>query len=155
MKRSLWLLLALVSLSVAASAQDAKDIGVGLVLGDTLGATGKLWLDKFSAIDLNIGADSSHSNFTVSGDYLFHGWKALPQPSQGRLAAYIGGGPRIEAREPSTEFGLKAILGAAYYFPKNPIEIYGELGPLFRMTPDGGVYLVGSVGIRFYFKNWN
>lgn len=155
MKRLLLMIVALLSLTSLARAQESGDAGVGLVLGDTLGATGKLWLDHYSAVDLNLGADSSTSNFTVSGDFLYHGWKAFPQPSQGRLAAYIGGGPRIEARNDATEFGLKAILGASYFLPKNPIEIYGELGPFFRMTPVGGVYLVGGVGVRFYFRNWN
>ena len=155
MKRTLCLSILLLGVCGAASAQDARDIGAGIVLGDTLGATGKVWLDKYSAIDLNLGADSSSGNFTVSSDFLYHGWKALPQPSQGRLAAYIGGGPRIEARDDATEFGLKALLGLSYFMPKNPLEFYGELGPLFRMSPNGGVYLIGGVGVRFYFRKWN
>src|SRR3989442_2670772 len=152
MKKTILACIALIAFSSAVNAEESKGFGAGLVLGDTLGATGKLWLDKYSAVDLALGADASHGNFTVYSDYLYHGWKALPQPAKGQLAAYMGGGPRIEVRDDATEFGLRAVLGVSYFFPHNPIEIFGDLGPFFRMTPDGGVYLVGSVGIRFYVK---
>ena len=154
MNKTLAACIILLAAAGAASAQEARDIGVGIVLGDTLGATGKLWLDKTSAVDLALGADAGSGNFTMYGDYLFHGWKAFPQPAQGKLAAYLGGGPRIQVRGDDTEFGVRAVLGASYFL-KDPVEFFAEIGPLFRFTPDGGVYPVGSVGLRYYFKAWN
>ncbi len=152
-KVALWTLMAVLIPSLGA-AQSAREIGVGLTAGDVIGASGKLWLDKFSALDLAMGQDISQGNFAVYGDFLYHGWKAFPQPSQGRLAAYVGGGPRIEAAS-EAEFGLRLISGASYWLEGHPLELFAELGPFFRMAPDGGVYVVGGVGLRYYFKSWN
>lgn len=155
MMRKIFAMIALLILPVSLRAQQARDLGVGFVLGDALGGSGKYWIDHISALDAGIGASADHGNFSIYGDYLYHGWKAFGQPKEGKLAAYLGGGPRIEARSDATEFGLRGVVGADYWLPRDPVELFAEVGPLIRMSPNGGIYVIGGVGVRYYFKSWN
>lgn len=151
------ILLAFIILPGVSSTAWAKplDFGLGFVVGDTIGGTGKLWIDKYSAIDAAVGQGTSQGNFVFYADYLYHGWKAFPQPKSGRLAAYVGGGPRVESITNDTEVGVRAVAGASYWLNKNPFEFFAELGPMFRMKPTGGAYVIGGFGVRYYFKGWN
>ena len=100
-------------------------------------------------MDAGLGV-STH--LAVYGDYLWHGWQVLPQPTQGKLPVYIGLGAQIRAFR-DAEFGIRAVAGAAYWLPNNPVEIFLEIVPVFRLTPDAGVGLDGGLGLRYYFKN--
>ncbi len=74
----------------------------------------------------------------------------MPQPRQGKLAGYIGVGAQI--RDVDSELGLRAAAGAAYWLPHDPVEIFAELVPVFRLTPDAGIGLDGGLGLRYYFN---
>ena len=146
-------LLAFVCLVAAASplwAQKAGDAGVGVILGNPTGVTGKVFLDGSQAVDLGLGV-STH--FTAYGDYLCHGWNVLPQPAEGKLPVYIGLGAQVRAFH-DAELGIRTVVGIAYWLPRNPVEIFCEIVPVFRVAPrDEGVGLDGVLGLRYYFKS--
>ena len=144
--------LAFVCLLVAVApsmAQKAGSAGVGVVLGAPTAITGKLWLGHKSAIDVGLGWDH---RVTAYGDYLWHGWDVLPQPSQGRLPVYLGLGAQVRAFD-DTEFGIRTVLGIAYWLPHDPIEIFLELVPVFHLTRETGVGFGAGLGLRYYFKS--
>ena len=130
-------------------AQEAGKAGVGVVIGAPTAITGKLWLDHKSAIDAGLGWDH---RFTVYGDYLWHGWDVLPQPPQGKMPVYLGLGAQVRAFD-DTDFGIRTVLGIAYWLPHNPVEIFLELVPVFHLTRDPGVGLDAGLGLRYYFKS--
>ena len=138
-------LAALLTLVVPASA--AGDLGGGVVLGEPIGGSAKLWLDDRLAVDL--GAGLSDGNAAFWGDALWHDWTLLPQPKEGRLGAYLGVGPQIRTGD-ETHFGIRTIAGACYRFAGHPLELFAEAGPLFRLTQGGHVDAVGGVGLRVY-----
>lgn len=146
------ILSALVCLLAAAApvrAQKAGDAGIGVILGAPTGITGKLWLDGTKAIDAGLGWNSE---LTVYGDYLWHGWNVLPQPAQGKLPVYLGLGGQVRTYH-DAEFGIRAVAGVAYWLPNNPVEIFLEVVPVFRLTPGTSVGLDAGLGLRYYFKN--
>lgn len=146
--KNILIALAMSVVSVAASAQaPVKEVGIGIIAGDPIGGTAKLWLDKDFAVDVGVG----FSGDTVMwGDVLYHMWNLLPQPEEGTLGVYVGAGPRLETRR-DTEFGVRAIAGLTWRITRQPIEFFAEAGPVFRMTPTGGVDADGGIGVRFYF----
>lgn len=143
-------LLALVCLVAAASpswAQKAGDFGAGVVLGAPTAVTAKLWLDDKRAVDAGLGWNSE---LTVYGDYLWHGWDVLPKPSQGKLPIYLGLGAQVRTYR-DAEFGLRAVAGVAYWLPNDPIELFLELVPVFRLSPGTSVGAEAGAGLRYYF----
>jgi hypothetical protein len=129
-------------------AQKSGDFGAGVVLGDPTGATAKLWLNDSQALDVGLGF--SGGNTAVYGDYLWHSWKVLPQPSEGKLPGYLGLGAQIRTESPG-ELGLRAVAGIAYWLPRNPVEIFLEIAPVFILTHRGGVDVGAGIGLRYYF----
>lgn len=129
-----------------AAAERIKEVGVGVIAGDPVGGTVKLWLDDSTAFDLGVG----FSGDTVFwGDVLYHMWNLFPQPAEGKLGAYFGAGPRLETRR-DAEFGIRTIAGVTWRLKRQPIELFAEAGPVFRMTPSGGVDADGGIGVRVF-----
>jgi hypothetical protein len=145
----LFALLCLLALSTPLRAQTAGAFGVGAVVGNPTGGTAKLWVNDTQAVDAGLGFST---RFSAYADYLWHGWNILPQPPQGKLGLYFGAGGQIRAFD-DAEFGVRAVAGAAYWLPRDPVEIFVELVPIFRLTPGDSVGLDGGVGARWYFKS--
>jgi hypothetical protein len=129
----------------AAAASGVKEVGVGVALGEPIGGSVKFWFDDPMAVD--VGAGLSDGNAALWADALYHDWKLLPQPSNGRLGAYAGAGPQIRMGD-DARFGIRTIVGVTYRPTGHALEIYAEAGPLFRLTQGGKVDAVGGVGLR-------
>jgi hypothetical protein len=129
-------------------AQKAGDFGAGVILGSPTGATAKFWLNGSRALDIGVGFNA---DVALYGDYLWHSWRVFPQPSEGKLPVYLGLGAQI--RDSShNNLGLRAVAGIAYWLPRNPVEIFLEIVPVFLISRGDGVDLNGSIGLRYYFK---
>ena len=145
------MLLALVYLFAAGVnplwAQKAGDVGAGVILGNPTGGTAKFWFTDSQALDAGVGFST---RLALYGDYLWHSWKVLPQPSEGKLPVYLGLGAQFRTVSPN-EFGLRTVAGIAYWLPRNPVEIFLEVVPVFRLSPRDSVGLDAGVGLRYYF----
>jgi len=133
--------------AASASAQQTRSLGAGFVLGNPTGLTAKYHADPRLAFDLGLGFSG---DFALYGSALLHVWDIVPQPPQGKLGLYIGAGPRLEL-ENDPEFGIRTPLGAAYWLPKHPVELFLELAPVFQLTPGDRVQLDAGLGVRVYF----
>lgn len=138
-----------VLLAAPACAQQAGQLGLGAIVGDPIGLSGKYWLKERHALDFGLGA--SHT-LVLWGDYVWHGWEASPQPQRGRLRLYLSGGPRIELRT-TTDFGIRTMVGLSFWptLKRTIWEMFVELGPTCRLTNDVRVRVDGGVGVRYYF----
>ncbi|MDE2491834.1 MAG: hypothetical protein KGM24_13390 [Elusimicrobia bacterium] len=151
MKKNLVLTLTLALAAAAAlpAAAAPSELGVGVALGEPIGVTAKVPLNGPWAADA--GAGLSDGNFGLWGDALWNDPTLLPQPRKGKLTAYAGAGPQLRTGG-DMRFGLRTIVGASYRFDGHPIELYAEVGPMFRFTQGGHVDPVGAVGLRLYFQ---
>ncbi|HVC09810.1 MAG TPA: hypothetical protein VNH15_07725 [Elusimicrobiota bacterium] len=146
------IILAIGILAVAGAswAQQAGELGGGVVLGYPVGGTLKYWLSGRQAVDGGIGAADGT---VLYADYLWHGWNILPQPKQGKLGVYAGLGPRLDFEDAGTnEFAIRTMVGLDYWISNHPIELFAEVGPVFRLSPSGDVSSDGGIGVRFYFS---
>lgn len=139
----------LLAMAGPSRAQETGDAGVGVILGNPTGATGKLWLSGSQAVDAGIGYST---NLAVYGDYLWHSWSVLPRPSEGKLPAYVGLGLQARVFD-ETELGIRTVVGVAYWLPRDPVEIFFEIVPVFRVTRTSSVGLDAGLGLRYYFKS--
>ena len=149
MKNALLALVCLVAAAQPLRAQKAGDIGAGVVLGNPTAVTGKVWIDGTRAVDGGFGF-STH--LAIYGDYLWHSWTVLPQPAEGKLPVYLGVGMQLRTFH-DAELGIRAVVGAAYWLPRNPVEVFFELAPVFRLTPGDSVGLDAGLGLRYYFRS--
>ena len=139
----------LAALAVPAAAQpQGGQLGLGLLLGDPTSGSAKYWLDKDQAIDFGIGV--SHT-LVMHADYMYHGWDLIPEPKRGKLSVYGALGPRLEFYD-DVDFGIRAVPGLSYWPTlKRPVEMFVELGPVFRLTNGLRVRIDGGFGVRWYF----
>lgn len=146
MKKAILTLLMLAAAG-ASRAQQAGQLGAGVVLGQPIGGTAKYWLTDTRAFDAGVGYGSRAT--VLYADYLYHGWDLLPKPSKGKLGVYAGLGPRLETARDAL-FALRTIVGADYWIEAHPIELFLEGGPTFRLAPNSNVDADIGLGIRFY-----
>lgn len=148
MKRFLAVLFVLAAVApMAHAAFPDGDLGVGAELGSPLGLTAKYWVSDMFAIDGGMG----YGNAAVFyADALFNSWRLGPILSSGKTNMYAGLGPRV-ASDDGGQFALRTIVGMGYWPNGEPIELFAQVGPTFKITPDNDVGIDGSVGIRYYF----
>ena len=130
-----------------------EKVGVGIVVGDPLGITVKLWNSKETAFDgvLSIG---NPRTFYLHADYLSHNYELLKDLAKdlkgGELIFYYGAGAYI-ATWSTSPFGLGARLPVGAEYISHPFDIYLELAPAFAITPAMGLGLYWGLGVRFDF----
>lgn len=137
----------LLLLSSTAFAVTPGSFGVGLILGDPTGISGKYWIDKDNAIDAAIG----FNRFSVHADYLFHLWNIFPQTGAGDFGAYLGPGIVFKDKKHDNIVGIRFALGAVYELNTYPIEFFAEIVPVLELSPDTELNLDGGIGIRYFF----
>lgn len=122
--------------------------GLGLILGSPTGISAKYWLDKTHALDAALG----FGDMSIHADYLWHRWDMLPQPQSGKLATYWGLGAEVKDKRKDTEFGVRAVGGIAYNFPRHPVDVFLEVVPVLELSPNAGIGVGAGLGVRYYFK---
>lgn len=142
------ILAALLALSaLPAGAQQAGRTGFGLIGGSPIGVTAKHWFSDLLALDGGIG----YGNAAVFyADLLINDWRLLPETKNGRTNLYAGIGPRI-ATDDGGQFALRFMGGAGYWPSGTALELFAEIGPTLKLTPDHKVGLDGGLGVRYYF----
>ena len=130
-------------------AQKAGDAGVGIMFGQPMGVTGKLWLNNVNALDAGVALNR---RTTLYSDYLWH-FTVLPQSSAIKLPVYLGLG--IQERDSRrVSVGVRGVAGVSYWLPHNPVELFLELVPVVHLSYGGHVSLERSIGLRYYFKGF-
>lgn len=130
-------------------------VGVGLILGEPVGADVKYWVSDEMAVDGAVGwSDYDHSDLYVQGDVLWHKFDLINfSPGNGKLPVYFGVGGLFRDRTHgrSNDVGVRVPVGVAYIFDNLPIDIFAEIGPALDVAPDIHGEITGGIGVRFWF----
>lgn len=126
------------------------NFGLGVVLGEPTGISGKLWLGGTSAVD-GVLAWSFAQNPAVSvqADYLFHFFDLIAVP-KGRLPLYVGVGAAVSISD-NPDVGVRIPGGVTYLFDTAPLDVFLEIAPILLLFPATTFDFSGGAGIRFYF----
>jgi hypothetical protein len=150
MKKMILFLLLFVSITAISGYSQSEGFGIGVILGEPTGLSGKYWLDGSRAIDG--GAAWSFGNngaLHLHGDLLFHKYD-LFKVSSGKLPLYYGIGGRVHFGD-KTRLGVRVPVGVSYIFPQTPLDIFFELVPILDLAPSTSFNFNGALGLRYYF----
>jgi hypothetical protein len=164
MKKKLVLILSLTTLVIgsmanAEIADHRNQLGLGGIVGESTGVTGKYWMGSKNAWDFRVGGlNTERWNANVS--YIQHFFHAFGSDSAiaSSLAPYIGLGVgvgfdrqvRDEKREDSDYFG-RLPVGLTWIPAGVPLDIFGEIAPSVKFGPSYASFIEAGVGGRFYF----
>ena len=152
MKKLFFISFFILSFGAISFAQESG-YGVGIIVGEPTGLSGKYWVDKINAIDAGvaIGFLGVNTEFSLHTDYLYHinnliKWKY-------KLPFYYGFGVRMRfASNNPIKFGVRGVVGIIVYLKKIPVDIFFEIAPSFRLLPTTGLDLDIAIGGRYYLK---
>jgi hypothetical protein len=139
----------------------AKDFGLGVILGSPTGISSSYSLGNGNAIDAALSWD------TGGNDKLYIHSTYLTDFGQGitidrvTLDTYWGLGARLKTKEENgktsddddieTKIGARASIGAKYFFQNVSIETFIEGSSVFNFIPKTGFDLGVALGGRYYF----
>jgi len=134
----------------AGSAAAQGNFGLGIILGEPTGVSGKLWLTDRTAIDMAAAwSFSDQEAFHLHADYLLHNFDLI-SVSQGRLPIHFGVGARVKFEDESA-LGVRIPVGLTYIFDGAPLAIFFEIVPILDLISDTEFEANAAIGIRFFF----
>ncbi len=141
------------------------DFGLGIIIGEPTGLSGKLWLDNSQAVDFLLAFsidddyDDNIRRLLFGADYLFH-FDAF-KPRSVELPLYVGIGGKIvffdrdngRFRDDDDDFGLalRIPLGISLLLKSAPLEFFVEIVPGLFILPGTNADLDAGLGARYYF----
>lgn len=139
----------LAPMSSQAAQATSKGIGLGFVLGDPTGLSGRMWQGPSNAIDITVGFSFGGENLMVMGNYLWLNNDLIPIPS-GKMPLYYGPGAAVYFSD-NPALGLNVKVGLAYLLADAPLDFFIEIGPelVIGSSMDGSA--IAGLGARFYF----
>ncbi len=149
------------------SPETSRPFGLGVILGEPTGITGKYWIDNRTAIDTTFSY-SFDDYFLVYADYLYHFPSAFGHSSEfvSRLIPYVGIGGELliqtentgnksrayfKSDQGSAGFALRIPLGIEWRPAHPPLGVFAEITPGIGVIPATYGFVQGGIGIRFYF----
>jgi hypothetical protein len=166
MKKSILLLLTIsifISMGTLKAQSKSGSFGFGIVLGEPIGGTIKLWTGPTTALVAEIGA-SYFGSPRLQVDYTYHFdafnsdiVKMYAGPGlalgfgPGRVIIYQQHPDRFYYHEvDETGIGVRAIFGLNILPRNTPIELFFEAGPMVGISPAFGAIIDAALGVRFY-----
>ena len=124
--------------------------GLGLILGEPTGLSGKYWISPWTAIDGAFAwSIDKKSGVHLHSDYLWHDYRII-SVIKGKLPIYYGVGARVVFATDNI-FGVRGVAGLNYIFDGTPLDIFLEIVPILDIAPKAGFDFNGAIGIRYYF----
>jgi hypothetical protein len=151
MLNKLYIIVILILLLTSSSNAQQSGFGLGLMIGEPTGFSGKYWISPRSAID---GAFAwsldKNGKIQIHSDYLWHNYNII-SVIKGKLPIYYGIGGRLLFASNNIA-GLRGVAGLDYLFAGTPLDIFLELAPILDLAPKVDFDFNGAIGIRYYFN---
>lgn len=147
--------LVLIAVLVCGSVQaQDRGFGLGVILGEPTGISGKLWTGHGIAIDGAVAwSFEKESSMHLHGDILHHSFNRA-RVDEGKLMLYYGIGGRVKLEDES-KVGIRVPLGINYLFANSPLDFFLEIVPILDLAPKTDFSLNGAIGIRYFFGKRN
>jgi hypothetical protein len=127
------------------------ELGLGLMVGNPTGVSGKYWLDDDHAVDGGVGVSlGEHSDLSLHSDYLFHSYSAFYMNDDIPLDFHYGVGGRMEFAD-EIELGLRVPVGLTHRFTETTADVFAEAAPILDFLGRRGIELHLVGGARYYF----
>jgi len=147
-KRSVMVFLVVCCLFPAAAQAQSGKAGVGLILFEPSGLTGKAWLSRSSALAGGIGwSGEKDHDLHLHLDFLFLRHR-LAGDRNLDLDLYLGLGGKIIFRDNDMAW-IRVPLGVDFFLRKSPFNFFFEIVPSFDFSD---LKLFGAIGFRYIFQ---
>lgn len=137
-----------------------RKLGLGVIIGEPTGVSGKLWMKRDWAIDTAVSY-SFFSYLHIMANSVWHFHEAIKSihPSLTDLSAYLGAGSgvRISSKDKPKSGDARAnwyvrVPMGLEYLPRSPrIGPFIEFAPGIGLAPKVFPEIHGGIGIRYYF----
>jgi len=147
-----WIMVFVLTAVLACATAEAQEsgFGLGVILGEPTGISGKLWIEDSKAIDGAVAwSFEKESAVHVHADLLFHS-SNISKVEKSKLLFYYGIGGRIKFEDDS-KAGVRVPLGINYLSSGAPLDIFLEIVPLLDLAPSTEFDLNAAIGIRYFF----
>ena len=146
--KKVWILVLLCA-AASISAQNRK-FGLGVILGEPTGLSGKCWLSGTTAIDAAAAwSFGKNDALQLQADFVMHKFD-LFEVDRGRLPFYFGIGGHIVLGD-KTGLGVRIPVGLDYIFDNTRVDVFLELVPGLSLAPSTDFDLDGGIGVRYWF----
>ncbi len=150
MFKKVLIIVTLLTILTGTSNAQQTGFGLGLIVGEPTGLSGKYWINPWTAIDGAFAwSIDKKSGVHLHSDYLWHDYRII-SVIKGKLPIYYGVGARIVFATDNI-FGVRGVAGLNYIFDGTPLDIFIELVPILDIAPKVGFDFNGAIGIRYYF----
>jgi hypothetical protein len=147
-RRGLVSLLLILVIGSVGSAAETRKYGIGLILIDPSGLSGKAWLNRSFALAGAIGWSAEENHYLhVHADFLFYRYR-LASDKNLDLDFYLGAGGKIIFRDNDNAW-FRVPLGVDFLLRKSPLNFFFEIVPSFDFSE---LKLSGAVGFRYIFE---
>lgn len=148
MKRIALVIFILLALTVVSNAQGKY--GLGIIVGEPTGISGKMKISSENAFDGAIGwSFNKYSALHLHADYLYNVVKIGQD-----FPLYVGIGGRIKMSNENEEsrLGARVPIGVVYQPVSKPFDIFIETVPMLNITPKTDFDWNAAAGVRYYFN---
>lgn len=146
---------AVILASVSLAWGEAGGKGIGVIVGEPTGISGKLFLNGNDAVDVGLAWSlAEEGNFHIHGDYLRHNFSVLRDEfhvTEGQLPLYYGIGGRLRIDD-DTRLGMRFVIGVSYIFEEAPVDVFFEIAPIMDLAPETELNANAGIGARFWFR---
>jgi len=151
LKKLLILLIVGTSFILAEGTGYQKKFGLGIMLGEPSGLSGKYFLNKTNAIDFGLGYSiATKGKMVLYVDYLYHS-EGLFNTDENIILHYGFGGKIKTYSNKDDVFGIRGVIGLTWSPTQIPFVAFFEVAPVFNLLPSTKLELDASVGGRYYF----
>ena len=141
-------------------AQDQRNFGLGIMVGEPTGLSAKLWTSPSTAFDFGLGwsmrgdrVDNGFNQGTrthIHMDYLWHSFEAIHATD--RFPLYYGLGGRLNSGGGyDATIAIRGVFGIAWMPRTTPIDLFLEVVPSFQLSASTGLAVDAAFGARYYF----
>ena len=141
-----------VFITISSYAQD-KGLGLGVMIGEPTGFSGKYWLNETNAVDFGMAYSfvRSHSALSLHADYLYHSFDIIK--SNYRMPVYFGYGVRLRlVNKDDNALGARGVIGINWLSNETPFDVFLEVAPVFNLFPSTSLNLDAAIGARYFFN---
>ena len=153
-KRILYLIIMIILLGTLSPAQD-KGYGIGIILGEPTGLSGKYWLNKTNALDFGLGFSFTHYNnnrIQLHCDYLWNIYDLFKTSE--KFVIYYGPGMKIlTGSRNDAKLEIRGVAGIGWFIKDAPLDLFFEAAPVVYLIPGTILKIDGGIGARYYFSH--
>ncbi len=127
-----------------------KQAGVGIIVGQPTGLSGKVGLGGRLAVDAALGwRFGDQAGLRLHANLLAH--QHLTRGSGMALALYVGAGPAIGTHKDAVGLAIRIPIGLALTFASAPVDVFVEVVPSLGILPGSSFFVNAALGARYWF----